>query len=176
VAPGVNILSSVIDFNAYEVLSRGWDLYEGTSMASPHVAGAAALLLEQHEDWDPAQVKSALVTTASDLDHEVWEQGGGLTDIPAAIDATVSFEPANASFGIFRGRAFANADVEIAISGGSCDVSDPGGFVDYVMDGATLTLQFGGGRSAPTGFYGGYVRLDCGGEIHTIPWGAVIER
>ena len=56
-APGVDVLSSV---------PEGWSELSGTSMASPHVAGAAALLRERHPAWTVAQVKSALVQTGID--------------------------------------------------------------------------------------------------------------
>jgi subtilisin family serine protease len=82
-APGVNIYSSV---------PSGWDSFSGTSMAAPHVAGAAALLLQRHPTWTPAQIKSALVLTGkpvwsdSSHRHEVppAREGGGLIDLPAA--------------------------------------------------------------------------------------------
>ncbi|MFS8204038.1 S8 family serine peptidase [Streptomyces sp. CWNU-52B] len=57
----------------------------GTSMATPHVAGAAALLAQRHPDWSADRLKDALVSTARTADgQEVTEQGGGLVDVAAA--------------------------------------------------------------------------------------------
>src|SRR4030095_7705663 len=42
----------------------GWAFFTGTSMATPHIAGGAAVLLQLHSDWSPAQIKSALVNRA----------------------------------------------------------------------------------------------------------------
>ena len=64
---------------------------DGTSMAAPHVAGAAALVRQLHPDWTANQVKSALVQTAQPLNDEtgitydVFEQGGGLIEIGDAV-------------------------------------------------------------------------------------------
>jgi Subtilisin-like serine proteases len=59
-APGGQILSSTLPNTS----DSRFAVFDGTSMATPHVAGAAALLLELHPGWTPAQVKSALVSTA----------------------------------------------------------------------------------------------------------------
>ena len=50
--------------DAAESAGGPFAVFDGTSMAAPHVAGAAALLLERHPGWTPRQVKSALVSTA----------------------------------------------------------------------------------------------------------------
>ncbi|GAB3469119.1 S8 family peptidase [Actinophytocola sediminis] len=63
---------------------------QGTSMASPHVAGAAAILAQQHPNWTATQLKDALVSTANPNPAEgVTEQGGGMVDLSRATAAAV---------------------------------------------------------------------------------------
>ncbi len=63
-APGVRILAGSTPEPNSGMGGGFYGYLSGTSMATPHVAGAAALLIESHPDWSPAQVKSALMTTA----------------------------------------------------------------------------------------------------------------
>ncbi|TXR91828.1 peptidase [Streptomyces sp. col6] len=90
-APGVNISAAAAGgrgIYAYQSMS-------GTSMATPHVAGAAAIVKERHPDWTAQQVKAALVSSAkSDIPGDVRETGGGRLDVKAAIDTTVTGAPA----------------------------------------------------------------------------------
>ena len=58
-APGVGVLSSV------PTREGSWRFFDGTSMAAPHTAGAAALLLQRHPAWTVAQIKSALMLTGN---------------------------------------------------------------------------------------------------------------
>lgn len=63
-APGQDILAAVAPPGNG---GRSFDLYSGTSMSSPHVAGLAALLKDLHPTWTPAMIKSALMTSAKDV-------------------------------------------------------------------------------------------------------------
>ena len=68
-APGVDVLSSV-PAHDFEVL-------DGTSMATPHVAGGVALLLQRHPTWTVQQVKSALASTGDGPPHRALRRGLG---------------------------------------------------------------------------------------------------
>ena len=65
-APGVEILAAVADGTIAPDAVTDLSLYQGTSMASPHDAGSAALLKSLHPTWTPAMIKSALMLTAYD--------------------------------------------------------------------------------------------------------------
>lgn len=92
VAPGVDILSTLPGNTAAKK--------SGTSMASPHVAGVCALLKSLHRDWSPAQIKSAVITTALDLGQEVMAQGSGRIDALKAAEVTTFIIPSQLSFGL----------------------------------------------------------------------------
>ncbi len=91
VAPGVDIRSTWLGGN-YHVLS-------GTSMATPHVAGAAALQRQLHPALDSQEIKALLVNNANDLGLDVFTQGAGMLDVGAAALAQVVITPAIPSFG-----------------------------------------------------------------------------
>ncbi|MBK8793340.1 MAG: S8 family serine peptidase [Holophaga sp.] len=90
-APGVNINSSL--------LGGGYGAMSGTSMAAPHVAGAAALLLEKHPTWLPEFIKGALTGTAKDLGLDAFTQGSGRVQIQQAYLTKAVASPSNLSFG-----------------------------------------------------------------------------
>ncbi|MFD3456701.1 S8 family serine peptidase [Streptomyces sp. NPDC058691] len=96
-APGVDILAARSQYamegsGAYQTMS-------GTSMATPHVAGAAALLAAEHPDWTGGQLKDALVSTAKATpQYSPFEGGNGRMDIATTTAATV-FATGSADFG-----------------------------------------------------------------------------
>ncbi len=101
-APGLDVLSSTPPATTGSTFS----VFAGTSMATPHVAGAAALLLQQHPAWTPAQVKSALMgsaapawqDTARTQEASVLLEGAGLANVLAANDPKVFTDPQSLSF------------------------------------------------------------------------------
>jgi len=63
-APGVNILAGFSPDSAFSTPGENFAYLSGTSMATPHIAGVAALLRQAHPEWSPAMIKSALMTTS----------------------------------------------------------------------------------------------------------------
>ena len=158
-APGVNIYSSVFDEASGEL---GWAMFQGTSMATPHVAGSAALLLADNGDLTPADVKSLLGNNA---ERDVWaavvggtlakvmDRGGGRIDLARASAASATFDPMSLSFGISNGNRRVNETISVTvrnlsgsaknltISGGTADMSFPANLAVPANGTATFTVS-----------------------------------
>src|SRR5262249_29080914 len=105
---GVNVLSSCVATDPVDCGNAPWAFLSGTSMSTPHIAGSAAVLLQLHNDWMPARIKSALVNRADLVVkdaatglHDIGPiaQGAGRENLSVAADATTWMDPASASFG-----------------------------------------------------------------------------
>ncbi|MBB5857257.1 S8 family serine peptidase [Amycolatopsis umgeniensis] len=91
-APGVGIVAAKAGGD-YQPMS-------GTSMATPHVAGAAALLVQQHPDWRPEQIKAGLTGSAKPAEGlTVFQQGAGRTDVAKAVEQRVNTDVTTVAFG-----------------------------------------------------------------------------
>ena len=110
VAPGVNVLSSIpAAFCADPVPYGCFAFFQGTSMAAPHLAGSAAVVLGQHPAWLAAEVRSAIVNTANRVvlrdsftglpQNNVNITGAGRENLFLAVTAKVALDPVSLSFG-----------------------------------------------------------------------------
>ena len=155
-APGGQILSATLGIAGGPFAS-----FDGTSMAAPHIAGAAALLLQRHPGWTPRQVKSALVSTAATawadtartVEAPVLTAGSGEADVLAANDPKLFTDPVSLSYSdlnVSRGPVSKSLLLAVADAGGgagswSIEVrpqSQPSG-VEIVVPGS-ITLATGG--------------------------------
>jgi len=108
-APGVDTLSQGYTYGATgELRHLGFSQASGTSMAAPHVAGAAALLRQVHPTWPNAHIKSALMSSSKYLDifnedgtpAQPLDMGAGRLDLARAADPGVILDPPSLGFGL----------------------------------------------------------------------------
>ncbi|WP_328907149.1 S8 family serine peptidase [Streptomyces sp. NBC_00234] len=87
-APGVNIVAArAAGTSIGTPVDANYTALNGTSMATPHVAGAAAILAQRHPDWSGERIKSALTATSKvNAGQTVYQQGNGRVDVAAALD------------------------------------------------------------------------------------------
>ncbi|KAJ4851037.1 hypothetical protein Tsubulata_012315 [Turnera subulata] len=114
IAPGVNILAAWTDAVGPTGLDSDrrkteFNILSGTSMACPHVSGAAALLKSAHPDWSPGAIRSAMMTTANTLNNAYqhmtdeatgnasspYDFGAGHVNLDRAMDPGLVYDISN---------------------------------------------------------------------------------
>ncbi|PKO23826.1 MAG: hypothetical protein CVU38_02180, partial [Chloroflexi bacterium HGW-Chloroflexi-1] len=198
-APGVNILSAGYGDGTGLAQHMGFGQASGTSMAAPHVAGAAALLKQMHPNWTPTQIKSALMTTsvtdvwldtAQTVPASVLDMGAGRIDLTRAGDPGLTFDDPSLSFGSHMAGSTATLVVT------ATDIRAAGAARTYALSamadaGITVTvnspsLTFGGGESktfkvtvdttgAAPGDYGGMIHVDYDSHMNHLPLWVRVE-
>ncbi|MFE4336849.1 S8 family serine peptidase [Streptomyces sp. NPDC056831] len=99
-APGVGIVAArAAGTTMGTPVDADYTSANGTSMATPHVSGAAAILVQRHPDWSADRLKQVLVSTAKQGSYNAYQGGNGRVDVPKAIDATTYSSPAVITMG-----------------------------------------------------------------------------
>ncbi|MGZ4402287.1 MAG: S8 family serine peptidase, partial [Gaiellaceae bacterium] len=161
VAPGVNVLSSIP--HQFCLTPPCFAFFQGTSMATPHLAGSAAVVVGQHPDWSAAEVRSAIVNTATQgvlKDFQTGASvvvdpnivGAGLDNLEAAVGATVGIDPVSVSFGAVPRISGISKSVDVTLSNltGSAQTyalsigSVSGSGVSYSTSASSVTIDAGG--------------------------------
>jgi minor extracellular serine protease Vpr len=178
VAPGVNVLSSV-PHNACGA-PPCFAFFQGTSMATPHLAGSAAVVRGQHPTWSAAQVRSAIVNQAEQgvlknfstakPENDVNVVGAGRENLDNAVRATVALDPVSVSFGAVPSGSgqTATATVQLSLSSGPFTVSvtpSTGTGVTYTasLSGSTVTVTMSAAKGASGGDHQATLRVLRGG-------------
>ncbi len=180
-APGENVLSSVP--------RRGWQAWDGTSMATPVVAAAAALLMQRHPGWTVGQIKSALASTGDPVhaagttgEVSVLREGGGRIDLGRADEPLVFTQPTSLDWGLVPRGTVTTRQLELGDAGGGgapWNVSialptRPAGAtlsagVSTAAAGTSLPLTLTVGSKAASGDGTGFVVLTRGGDVRRVP-------
>lgn len=186
-APGVAIFSSI------PARLGSWSSFSGTSMASPHVAGAAALLRQRHPSWTVSDVAAALVLTGEAVqddagdDADALRAGGGVVDLPDADQPRVFARPYALPFGLLRPGARARREIELGDAGGgagawtvSVRLESPAGVrvttPATVSVPARFSVEAAVETTAAEGEVTGFVVLERGGLARRIPLWLRVER
>ncbi len=165
-APGVDTTAAIPSGSliAREVGEKpaGYATISGTSMATPHVAGAAALLKQQHPDWKYSELKGALTASTKPGAYNPFQQGSGRIQVDRAIAQTIVAEPVSVSFGVQQWPHTDDTPVAKKVTYRNLGTSD-----------VTLDLKATGtgpqGKPAPAGFF------TLGADRITVPAGSTAQ-
>jgi subtilisin family serine protease len=195
-APGVDIVAAKAAHGQIgNPAADGYVSLSGTSMATPHVAGAAAILAGEHPDWTADQLKVALMGSAKPNDTlSVFQQGAGRVDVAKATSATVFASAGSFSLGtvqwphtddqpIAKTVTYTNTGTAPVTLDLAADIKGPNGSAApqgmFTASPAQLTVPAGGQATATIttntkvdgadGVYSGVVTANGGGQSVRTP-------
>jgi subtilisin family serine protease len=186
-APGVNVLSAIPPDD--------WERLDGTSMATPTVSGAVALLLQRHPTWTVEEVKSALESTGDPVhppgrsgEVSVLREGGGRIDLVRADQPLVFTNPSSLSWALVRRGYTGTRQLSTTDAGGGSSPWSVTVAAQSMPRGVALkplskTLTAGSGlgirltvsRNAQVGDGSGFVVLTRGSDVRRIPFWFHVE-
>ncbi len=199
VAPGVNVISSFPNgkgedgslYCANPAAGGCWGQISGTSMATPHLAGMAAVVRQAHPAWTAEQVRAAIVGTAQggvlrdaatgrEVVQDVQVVGTGIAQLDRAVGASVVVTPVSTSFGPVpsgSGQALTRTvtltnlgstprTVTLSLERGNAGFTVAGGKVTVPAGGtATATVSFTVGKGAALGDRGDHLAVKDGTTV-----------
>jgi subtilisin family serine protease len=191
VAPGVNVLSAIP--SQFCDQPPCFAFFQGTSMATPHLAGSAAVVIAAHPDWSAAEVRSAIVNTADQgvlTDYQTGTEpvtdvnvvGAGRENLLSAVGAQAALGPVSTSFGAVPAGSGQSrtATVRVTNLGESTETftatvdSQEGAGVDFTVgtdelklakgESGLLTITMVAGKGATAGDHQAMLRVAVGGQ------------
>jgi subtilisin family serine protease len=201
-APGVGIVAALASGSTIgPPIETFYTALSGTSMATPHVAGAAALLRQLHPEWGPQQLKAVLIGSAKrNPALSTYDQGAGRVDVANAFATQITAQPSTIGFPkalwphdddlpVTRTITYTNegssaVTLNLRIEGaGPAGPSLPAGL--FTVSPATLSVAPGATASAqitadtsgniPIGVYSGALIAEGEGRTFTVPLSVEIE-
>nr|WP_239062346.1 S8 family serine peptidase [Streptomyces sp. SID13031] len=201
-APGVSIVAAKAKNSSIgEPVGAQYLRLDGTSMATPHTAGAAALLVQEHQSWKASELKSTLMGSAKVATGQTaFQQGAGRIDLTKAIKQTVIAEPGSVSYGVAsyphaddvpvtKDVTYRNLGDQPVTLSLTASLTAPGGSAApadaLTLSASSVTVPAGGtasvqaisktNHSGPDGEYSGQITATAGETTIVVPVGVTKE-